>query len=40
MANAWMNAPAGFKIIDGRVVDFEPGGGDAEQSKPSMKRCT
>ena len=24
MANAWMNAPAGFKIIDGRVVEFDP----------------
>lgn len=24
MANAWMNSPAGFKTIDGRVVEFDP----------------
>lgn len=23
-ANAWMNAPAGFRIVDGRVVDVDP----------------
>ncbi len=23
-ANAWMNAPAGFKIVDGRVTDVDP----------------
>ncbi len=24
MANAWMNAPAGFKTVDGRIVEFDP----------------
>jgi cytochrome d ubiquinol oxidase subunit I len=23
-ANAWMNSPAGFKIIDGKIVDIDP----------------
>src|SRR5437016_11900260 len=23
-ANAWMNAPAGFKIIDGKFADIDP----------------
>jgi cytochrome bd ubiquinol oxidase subunit I len=23
-ANAWMNAPAGFKIVDGRITDIDP----------------
>src|SRR5436853_646655 len=23
-ANAWMNTPAGFKIVDGRIVDIDP----------------
>ncbi len=24
MANAWMNTPAGFRLVDGRIVDVEP----------------
>jgi cytochrome d ubiquinol oxidase subunit I len=24
MANSWMNAPAGFKIIDGKITDIDP----------------
>ena len=24
MANAWMNAPAGFKIVDGKITDIDP----------------
>ncbi len=24
MANAWMNAPVGFKIVDGRITDIDP----------------
>ncbi len=24
MANAWMNAPAGFKLIDGKLTDIDP----------------
>jgi cytochrome d ubiquinol oxidase subunit I len=23
-ANAWMNAPAGFKVVDGRIIDIDP----------------
>jgi cytochrome d ubiquinol oxidase subunit I len=23
-ANAWMNAPAGFKVVDGRITDIDP----------------
>src|SRR3977135_4052888 len=23
-ANAWMNAPAGFKVIDGKITDIDP----------------
>src|SRR5205807_8357341 len=23
-ANAWMNTPAGFKIVDGRITDIDP----------------
>lgn len=24
MANAWMNSPAGFKIVDGKITDIDP----------------
>src|SRR6185295_9453495 len=24
MANAWMNAPAGFKIVEGHITDIDP----------------
>ena len=24
VANAWMNTPTGFRMVDGRVVDIDP----------------
>ena len=29
-ANAWMNTPRGFRLVDGRVVDVDPIAGDVQ----------
>jgi cytochrome bd ubiquinol oxidase subunit I len=35
IANAWMNTPAGFRMVDGRVVDVDPWGAMNNLAAPS-----